>query len=187
MGARLGITDRMMTFDRGIPFDRLWALFSAADAFLLPSKAEGFGMPMIEAMACGVPVVATDCTAITEQLFEDYPEKEVPRGFPIDVEYQHVDPWGNSVRSWASPTSAAAHLATIHAWKHSNDERLQVIRERGLAYAQSRTWGAAVDVMETAIQRLKVPEPPAPPPVLPGLMPLTVPRPIPILPEESHE
>lgn len=178
----LGITERMMLFDRGLPFDRLWTLYAAADAFLLPSKAEGFGMPLIEAMACGVPVVATDCTACTEQIYDDYPANMVARGFPIGIEYQHVDVWGNSVRSWADAASAANHLRTIAAWKQAGDPQLEAIIERGLAYAASRTWDRAIDVLDGAIERVKQPVVGPPPPVLPGLMPMTVPRPIPVMP-----
>lgn len=181
----MGIGDRVMTYERGLSFDRLWTLFATADAFLLPSKAEGFGMPMIEAMACGLPVVATNCTAVTEQIFDDYPDNKVPRGFPIDIEYQHVDPWGNSVRSWASHQSAATHLRTIAAWKAAGDPRLREIVERGLAYAASRTWKKAGDVLDAAVERVRVKVAPPPPPVLPGLEPLTVPRPIPMMPGEQ--
>jgi glycosyltransferase involved in cell wall biosynthesis len=38
----------------------LQALYSLADAFLFPSLAEGFGWPLIEAQACGCPVITTD-------------------------------------------------------------------------------------------------------------------------------
>lgn len=37
-----------------------------AKVFAFPSKFEGFGMPLVEAMACGVPVVASNCTSIPE-------------------------------------------------------------------------------------------------------------------------
>lgn len=41
-----------------VPFEDLPALYSSAEMFVFPSIYEGFGLPVIEAMACGVPVVA---------------------------------------------------------------------------------------------------------------------------------
>lgn len=42
------------------------SLYHLADAFILLSKYEGFGLPLLEAMAAGIPVVASNCTAIPE-------------------------------------------------------------------------------------------------------------------------
>ena len=42
------------------------ALYNAADLFVFPSLYEGFGLPVLEAMACGVPVVASNLSAIPE-------------------------------------------------------------------------------------------------------------------------
>jgi len=42
------------------------ALLSGARAFILPSLYEGFGLPMVEAMACGTPVAASDIPALRE-------------------------------------------------------------------------------------------------------------------------
>ena len=39
---------------------------SAADLFAFPTLYEGFGIPVLEAQACGVPVVAGDCSALRE-------------------------------------------------------------------------------------------------------------------------
>jgi glycosyltransferase involved in cell wall biosynthesis len=46
--------------------DRLRALYGGADAFVFPSLYEGFGLPPLEAMACGVPVLAADATSLPE-------------------------------------------------------------------------------------------------------------------------
>jgi glycosyltransferase involved in cell wall biosynthesis len=44
----------------------LVTLYNAADVFVYPSLYEGFGLPLLEAMACNCPVVASDCSSIPE-------------------------------------------------------------------------------------------------------------------------
>lgn len=46
--------------------DRLPDLYGGADAFVFPSLYEGFGLPPLEAMACGVPVLAANVTSLPE-------------------------------------------------------------------------------------------------------------------------
>ena len=50
----------------GLPREDLAALFRAADAFAFPSRYEGFGLPVLEAMAAGVPVVAAPEGSVPE-------------------------------------------------------------------------------------------------------------------------
>ena len=46
--------------------EELPALYSGATGFILPSLFEGFGLPVIEAMACGTPVITSNTTALDE-------------------------------------------------------------------------------------------------------------------------
>ena len=49
-----------------VPDETLAALYSGATAFLFPSLAEGFGLPPLEAMQCGVPVISSNTTSMPE-------------------------------------------------------------------------------------------------------------------------
>ncbi len=61
----LGMRDRVI-FAGYVADDDLQALYSAADAFAFPSLYEGFGLPVLEAMACGAPVVTSNVSATAE-------------------------------------------------------------------------------------------------------------------------
>jgi len=50
----------------GIDDETLAGLMSAATLFVLPTLAEGFGLPVLEAMACGCPVIASNTTSLPE-------------------------------------------------------------------------------------------------------------------------
>jgi len=62
---RLSIRDAVQ-FAGYLPFDDLPALYTLAEMFVFPSLYEGFGLPVIEAMACGAPVITGDVGALNE-------------------------------------------------------------------------------------------------------------------------
>ncbi|MDQ6785079.1 MAG: glycosyltransferase [Actinomycetota bacterium] len=63
--ARLGVADAV-TITGSVPQRQLVSYYRAADVFVSASEHEGFGIPLIEAMGHGVPVVALDCSAVGE-------------------------------------------------------------------------------------------------------------------------
>jgi glycosyltransferase involved in cell wall biosynthesis len=63
--AELGIGDDVV-FVGGVPLDETVNFYRAADAFVYPSLNETFGLPILEAMACGCPVVTSDVSAMPE-------------------------------------------------------------------------------------------------------------------------
>lgn len=62
---RLGLNNDVI-FTGYIPLADLPPLYSAADCVLLPSLYEGFGFPVLEAMACGAPVVCSNASSLPE-------------------------------------------------------------------------------------------------------------------------
>ena len=62
---RQGVTTRV-EFLGAVPEDRLPSLYRGAEALIFPSLYEGFGLPIVEAMACGTPVVTSNVTAMPE-------------------------------------------------------------------------------------------------------------------------
>jgi len=67
LAQELGVSGRV-TFVSGLGEADLLAVFQSATALLQPSLAEGFGLPALEAMACGCPVIASDIPPLSEVL-----------------------------------------------------------------------------------------------------------------------
>ncbi len=108
----LGIQDRV-TFTGFVADDDLPALISAATLLAMPSKYEGFGLPVLEAMACGTPVIASNRSSLPEV--------------------------GGDAALYARPNDPAswAHLIEL-VW---NDDELKAsLRERGFKQAAKFKW-----------------------------------------------
>lgn len=137
----IGLHRHLLIFERGMPFRALWSLYALSDAFLLPSKAEGLGLPLLEAMATGVTPVGTNCTAIAELLKDR-------RGFLVDYEYVHRDPFGNSFRYWIDKKVAANTLEQIYLGRWKSD------KDAARKFVEGRTWDVSVDQVESVLKRV---------------------------------
>jgi len=60
------VQDEDIIYVGHIPNDKLYILYSAAKCFVFPTLHEGFGLPPLEAMACGCPVVVSDKGSLPE-------------------------------------------------------------------------------------------------------------------------
>jgi glycosyltransferase involved in cell wall biosynthesis len=110
--AELGIGHRVQVLGH-VSDEALPHLYVAASAFALPSLHEGFGIPVLEAMACGTPVLASDVYALAEVC-----------GDAAEL----VDPY-----------DVEAIAAGLHRLLE-DDARTAELRERGLARAAEFTW-----------------------------------------------
>ncbi len=61
----LGLGDRV-TFTGYLSPSELPIIYNLAEVFLFPSFYEGFGLPVLEAMACGIPVVTSNVSSLPE-------------------------------------------------------------------------------------------------------------------------
>src|SRR5688572_31168064 len=59
-------TQQVVRFLGFVPFETLKMFYSAATAFVFPSLYEGFGLPPLEAMATGTPVVTSSVSSLPE-------------------------------------------------------------------------------------------------------------------------
>ena len=145
----LGLTKEIMSFNRGLPVKDLWGLYAVSDVYLSASKAEGLGMPVLEAMACGIPCVASDVGAHRELL-------ENNRGWLI-ASYQmgkkdHIrDVWGNSKRGFINAELAAEVLQGIC---NSGKGGQWMCVETALDGVRSRTWDIPVTQIHQKIEEL---------------------------------
>lgn len=112
--------------------DALLRAYQEADLFVLPSLYEGFGLPVLEAMACGVPVVCSDRASLPE----------VAGDAALLVDPVDVDGLASAIRSVLTDTAKAEFLrirglarAAQFSWRRTAEETLKAyvqLHEDGL-------------------------------------------------------
>jgi glycosyltransferase involved in cell wall biosynthesis len=96
----LGLTGRVKQFPH-LAADGLVALYQGATALIQPSVYDGFGLPLLEAMACGSPVIATDIPMF----------REVIGGAGMFAPIDDVDAFGRAILAVATDTSRRSDLS----------------------------------------------------------------------------
>jgi glycosyltransferase involved in cell wall biosynthesis len=123
--ARLGVGDAVR-FLGYVPDESLGALLSGATALVFPSLFEGFGLPPLEAMACGTPVISTDAPAMSEVLAGAATLVPVRDPGAIAAEALRLlgDPGLRAERS-----ARGIEFASRFSWQRTAEETIDVYRE----------------------------------------------------------
>ena len=107
--------------------DRIAEIYASCDCWLFTSDKEGYGLPLLEAMSCGTPVVATPAGAAPELL---------------------ASGGGKLVRS-DEPDDLADAVSEV---LHLNDQDWRLMSELARAEAEKHSWGLIGDQMEGALE-----------------------------------
>lgn len=68
LGSQIGLAEDDLIFAGKVPDQDLLPLYRLCHLFVFPSLREGFGLPVLEAMSCGIPVIGSNTTSIPEVL-----------------------------------------------------------------------------------------------------------------------
>ena len=110
--------DKQVRFLGYQPQETLAAFYRLARAFVFPSLYEGFGLPPLEAMACGTPVVTSNVSSLPE----------VAGGAALLVDPHDTDAIADGIKRAVNDEDVRAHL----------------IPSRGLARARQFSWAQSV-------------------------------------------
>jgi glycosyltransferase involved in cell wall biosynthesis len=144
--------DNIFILNHTMPWWELSALYRMCHCFVLPTAGEGWGYPFVEALACGIPVIATDCLGPGETL-RDVSGEVLPGVRLIDSELKPTEvnhPY-YSAGNWWVPDADALTCA-MHQILDNYTEWKQAARV-GSAWVREHR---SVDVAaEAVIERLK--------------------------------
>jgi len=130
LGKCCGLEPGQLVFTGFVNEDHLVALYTMAHLFVFPSLHEGFGLPVLEAMACGTPTIGADRSSIPEVI--------------------------NNPEALFDPDDSAGMVAAIRRGLVDDDYRRR-LSEHGLSQVPRFSWQAsakaALDAIESQVAR----------------------------------
>lgn len=134
---RFGLEDKAYTTDhfnaiQGVPDEKLAEIYNLFDIFVLPTMAEGFGLPILEAQACGVPVLVTDFSSCSELVVDRQELIKVKDTLILgrNIEQAVVD-----------VDDIVRKLNIFYAdWKRKNSKKLTELSIKGIGFAKKLEW-----------------------------------------------
>lgn len=135
-GDRQRVLDRLIYVGDSLSHRAMAMLYQAADAYVSPYRAEGFNIPVLEAAACGIPVICTRGGSTDDFVTDQFARRiasrksvvtvDEQRGWRLEPELDHLIDLMRSVIADAAWRREAARIGSLHAaanhtWDHVAD------------------------------------------------------------------
>ena len=149
LGLDLGKSADVILLEENLPRHQMPHLYAAADAFILPTRGESYGMVLLEALACEVPVITTRRGAALEYLNDD-------NSYLIDLEGLAPVPFADEFlpgHRWANPS--LDHTQRLMRGAFSNIEEAKGRARKGREQiAITCDWSVVLPRWESEFRRL---------------------------------
>lgn len=132
-----------------VPGYQIGSIYRSVDCFVLPTRGEGWGLPIMEAMACGLPVIATNWSGPADFMSKD-------TAYLLDVEKlkpaEAMCPYYRGF-NWAEPSYG--HLRSLMRHVYENRDEARMIGLRASQEVLSEwTWAQSVKRMITRLDEV---------------------------------
>lgn len=154
--AREGLQEREVLFTGYVPEEDLVLLYNLCTVFIFPSRYEGFGLPVLEAMCCGAPVIGANNSSIPEiigrkdALFDSERQSEITsalyRALTDEGFLRDLKTWScNRAKEFRWEYSAAKALAAFEEVQERTRLREPVVTARYLQHRKMAYFSPIAD------------------------------------------
>ena len=147
---RPGVAEIVYTED-DLTTEQLVALYRSCDCFAFPYRGEGFGMPILEAMACGLPVIVTAGGAADDFVDDSTAYRVASRRRSIGKRIYEVTLFDEG---WVLEPDRAELAATMRRVYEQREQAREVGRRASARARTDFTWKAAADLVAARVTAL---------------------------------